>query len=53
MNIKELILYLEEEIRRLELNCKVYEQQGLNTLWEIGDVRKRTCEDILKKIKGS
>lgn len=51
MTINKLKQILEKEIKACEEHCEVYKEQGLTTLWEISDVRKRTCLDILKKIE--
>ena len=53
MTIKKITEMLEQEIKMCEERCELFKEQGLKTLWEISDVRKTTCEDILKKIEGA
>lgn len=51
MTMKKLEKILEDEIKACKEHCETYERQGCTTLWEISDVRRQTCEDILKKIR--
>ena len=51
MTIKKLEKILEDEIKACKEHCKTYKKQGCVTLWEISDVRRQTCEDILKRIR--
>lgn len=51
MTMKKLEKILEDEIKACEEHCETYKKQGCATLWEISDVRRQTCEDILKKIR--
>jgi hypothetical protein len=51
MTISKLTKILEKEIKACEEHCEVYKEQGLTTLWQISDVRKNTCQDILNKIR--
>lgn len=51
MTMKKLEKILEDEIKACEEHCETYKSQGFTTLWEISDVRRQTCEDILKKIR--
>lgn len=53
MTMNKLEKILEDEIKACKEHCETYKQQGCTTLWEISDVRRQTCEDILKKIRES
>jgi len=53
MTMKKLEKILEDEIKACKEHCETYKRQGCTTLWEISDVRRQTCEDILKKIRES